>query len=78
MKSCLEQIHGYESLYREIEDLRTTAYASTDEQHEKMLLKVSYNILITCHPIKIAKSLLPHSGGITPKHVTSGEAIPAA
>ncbi|XP_078494744.1 ELMO domain-containing protein 2 [Ciona intestinalis] len=44
MKICLEQIHGYESLFCTIEQLRVETYDSCNGDHEALLLKL-WNLL---------------------------------
>nr|CAB3242141.1 ELMO domain-containing protein 2 [Phallusia mammillata] len=40
LRTCLEQIHGYNKLFVEIEALRTEKYDCENEEHEKLLLKL--------------------------------------
>uniref|UniRef100_H2Z9Q8 Uncharacterized protein n=1 Tax=Ciona savignyi TaxID=51511 RepID=H2Z9Q8_CIOSA len=44
MKVCLEQIHGYESLFCVVEELRSERFDSLNGEHEAMLLKL-WNLL---------------------------------
>lgn len=47
LKQCLVQISGYSALFTCVEDLRKEVYDSENEEHERMLLKVSYSEMVT-------------------------------
>lgn len=40
MTVCLEQIHGFQSVYEEIEDIRCSKFIDNDVNHEAMLTKL--------------------------------------
>lgn len=43
LRTCLKQIHGYNSLFVEVESLRTNKYDCENKEHEKQLMKVTQN-----------------------------------